>query len=100
MSLPDSFGRQCYLARKELGYTQEQVAEAVSVSTRWYQEIEKGAVLPGGEVTLRLLLALKLDPERFRPAVKLITPKQGRRRGEHGGPDMPGPFDTGPAPLR
>ena len=60
-------------------YTQEQVAEAVSISTRWYQEVEKGAVLPSGEVTLRLLLFLGLDPELFRAQAGLLQPAPSYR---------------------
>lgn len=35
-----------YHARIKHGYTQKQVADAVSVSVRWYQRIEKGRKNP------------------------------------------------------
>ena len=49
MNLKLKFSKAIYHARIELGYTQEEVAEAVSISKRWYQKIESGEKLPGAK---------------------------------------------------
>lgn len=74
MSLTTAFACAMLKARKEMGYTQSQAAEAVSVSVRWYQKIETGERLPGAAATIRIILFLHLDVEDFRPHVELLTP--------------------------
>lgn len=74
MPINCKFSTEVYHARDELGYTQRQVAEAVSISVRWYQRVEKGEMLPGSVVMLRLILFLHLDVERFREEVGLLVP--------------------------
>ena len=54
MSLKTAFSREVLHARTSLGLTQEQVAEAASISVRWYQYIESGTFLPSSVVTLPL----------------------------------------------
>lgn len=61
-------------ARIDHGFTQRQVADAVSVSVRWYQRIEKGERIPGTIVMLRLILLLDIDIEVFREEVDLYVP--------------------------
>lgn len=60
MSIETSFAKKVYYGRKKKNYTQEQLAEKISVSTRWLQEIESGS-LPSGLVTLKLIKELDLD---------------------------------------
>lgn len=74
MSLKMKFARKVFYRRTELGYTQEQLAEAVAASTRWIQEIERGASLPGGEIMINLLLFLDIDVNEFREDAKLNEP--------------------------
>lgn len=74
MSLKIRFARKVYCKRTEMGYTQEQLAEAVSASTRWIQEIEKGASLPGGEIMINLLLFLDIDVNEFKEDAKINVP--------------------------
>lgn len=74
MSLKRKFADSVYKARQELGYTQRAVAEAVSVSTRWYQKIESGRKLPSTTVSFRLVLFLHIDMEEFREEVDLLDP--------------------------
>lgn len=74
MTLEELFAEQLRTARVQLGYTQEQVAEAVSVTARWYQVLEKEGTLPSKMVLLRLALFLSLDLEPLRGEVGLITP--------------------------
>ena len=45
-ALKSVFSGAVYHKRMAMGLTQEEVAEAVSTSVRWYQRIEKGQVLP------------------------------------------------------
>ena len=68
------FSTAVYHARDEKGYTQSQVAEAVSISVRWYQRLERGESLPSAIVMLRLILFLELDVEKFREEVGIIVP--------------------------
>ncbi len=65
MSSQDVFCEQLRRARKELGYTQEQTAEAVSISPRWYQRIEGGMGRPSHLVILRLFLLFNIEPDAF-----------------------------------
>lgn len=69
--LNEVFSEKVRTGRRRLGYTQAQVAERISVSVRWYQQIERGAYLPGAVVMLRLLILLELDPKEFREGVGL-----------------------------
>lgn len=57
--------------RARSGYTQSEIAEAVSISVRWYQMVENGKRLPGALVLLRLLLFLHVDIEELRGEVEL-----------------------------
>lgn len=74
MSINTTFSSKVYHARTDHGFTQQQVAEAVSISVRWFQKIEKGTVLPGSLVMLRLIIFLELDVEDFRKEVGLLVP--------------------------
>ena len=85
MALGKLFAEQLRTARVQLGYTQEQVAEAVSVTARWYQVLEECGRLPGGVVLVRLELFLQLDLEPLRGEAGLLTP---------------GPCPRGPRQLR
>lgn len=80
MSLQSKFSLELYHARHERHYTQEQVAEAVSISLRWYQHLEKGTFLPGSVTMLRLILFLEMDIELFREEVGLVDPISLRTR--------------------
>ena len=61
-------------ARTALGYTQREVAEAVSVSVRWYQKVESGRGIPSGVTTIRIVLFLHLNLEDIREEAGLIEP--------------------------
>lgn len=53
-------------SRMEQGYTQREVAEAVSVSVRWYQKMEAGSKMPSSVTLIRLVLFLSIDMEDLR----------------------------------
>lgn len=72
MSLKSLFALEASRARTKLGLTQQQVAEAISISVRWYQCIEAGSFLPGSTVMLRLILLLQLDVEEFREEAGIL----------------------------
>ena len=55
------FSSAVYHARVDKGLTQEQAAEALGISVRWYQCIEKGAGRPSFDLLLRILLLLEVD---------------------------------------
>lgn len=67
-------------ARTEQGYTQSEVAEASSISLRWYQRIEAGIKLPSLTVALRILLFLHIGIEEFREEVGLVVPVHSSAR--------------------
>lgn len=73
MSLNSSFASKIYHARKASGLTQQALAELVSISLRWYQELEKGNRSPGAKAMLRLIVVLKIDPQDFREELGLMT---------------------------
>lgn len=73
MSLKSKFGAETCRARNRLGLTQEQLAEAVSVTPRSIQYIEKGAWMPKSTTMLRLMYRLKIPAETF--ADELVRPE-------------------------
>lgn len=80
MKLASKFASLAFKARKEQGYTQSEVAEAISVSVRWYQKVESGRKLPGTVTALRILIFLKIDIGELREEVGLIDPVRSVRR--------------------
>lgn len=74
MSISSKLSLLLYSARMAHGYTQAEVAEAVSISPRWYQRIESGTRMPGTSVLLRLILFLDIDVEEFREEIELFVP--------------------------
>ncbi|MBQ8388798.1 MAG: helix-turn-helix transcriptional regulator [Clostridia bacterium] len=80
MKLKSKFSSALLKARLHLGYTQSEVAEAVSITVRWYQRIESGRKLPGTLTMLRLILFLNLNVEEFREEVGLVEPLPSVRR--------------------
>jgi transcriptional regulator with XRE-family HTH domain len=59
--------------------TQEELAERVSVETRYLQKIESGEVGVSLEVLLNLAKALGTTPDRLlRPGARLLKAKRGR----------------------
>lgn len=69
MSLKFAFGHAAYNARSNFGWTQEEVAEAIGISVRWYQKIEKGEYLPSATVMLRLIILLEINTAQFNEKV-------------------------------
>ncbi len=61
MTILCKFAREVRRARKQLGLTQEQVAETLSISSRWLQYIEAGKRKPGTVLTLNLIALLGID---------------------------------------
>lgn len=74
MKFKSKFSSAALKARKELGYTQSEVAEAISISVRWYQKIESGSKLPGTLTALRIIIFLHLDVEEFREELGVVVP--------------------------
>ena len=73
MPFNSKFSAEVYHARDAKGFTQKQVAEAVSISVRWYQRVEKGEKLPSALTMLRLILFLELNVEEFREEAGLLV---------------------------
>jgi len=71
--LASKFGSLLLASRTSKGITQQEVAEAVSISVRWYQKIESGVRMPGTRTTICLVLYLNLDLEFVCEEVGLVV---------------------------
>jgi len=80
MKMAYKFASALLKARTELRYTQSEVAEAVSVSIRWYQKIESGRRFPGSVVLVRLVLFLHIDMEELRDVADLVVPVRSSQK--------------------
>lgn len=61
MSVFYGFAEEVRRSRKQLGLTQEQVAEALSISVRWFQYIEEGQRIPGTALASQIIALLEMD---------------------------------------
>lgn len=67
MSFKIHFGHDIYHLRTDsLKLTQQQVADAIPISLREYQKIEKGELSPGSEIFLRLVFFFDIDIQKYR----------------------------------
>lgn len=80
MKMAYKFASALLKTRTELGYTQGEVAEAVSVSIRWHQKIESGRRFPGSVVLVRLVLFLHIDMEELRDVADLVVPVRSSQK--------------------
>jgi transcriptional regulator with XRE-family HTH domain len=74
--LRNQLGRTIAVHRRGRGLTQEQLAEAVGVSTEWVSQLERGVGLPSLDGLLRLAEALGTD------APAMLAAALGTRRRE------------------
>ena len=61
MSYEHKFSMAIFHSRKQKGLTQEQAAEKLGISKRWYQMIEKGEKLPSPSLLLKIIAELEID---------------------------------------
>ena len=80
MKMAYKFASALLKARTDLGYTQSEVAEAVSVSIRWYQKIESGRRFPGSVTLVRRVLFLNIDLEELRDVADLVVPVRSSQK--------------------
>lgn len=73
MSIISRFSKQIYYSRKEMDLTQEQTAEALNISVRWFQDIENGKHLPSTELTLKIIAFLGIDGKKLRKEETLVN---------------------------
>ena len=67
MSLKKRLSHDIFHARTDdRKLTQQQAADAVFISLREYQKIEKGEISPGSEIFLRLVFFLNVNIENYR----------------------------------
>lgn len=66
MSVKQRFASAVFHAREKMGITQEQAAEALKISARWYQQLEYGHVLPSAELTLKIIAFYGINGESLR----------------------------------
>lgn len=69
MSFTNTLARELYYARTKAGYSLIQVANAVGISLRWYQYLEKGGHMPSAKVLLQLMILLGIEATDFREAL-------------------------------
>jgi len=61
MSYEYNFSLAIFCSRKEMGITQEQAAERLGISKRWFQMIEKGEKLPSPSLLLKIIAEFDID---------------------------------------
>ena len=61
MSLAAIFSKELIRSRKAMHLTQENAAEILEISSRWYQMIESGKVLPGSGLLLKIFIVFEID---------------------------------------
>ena len=66
MTILHRFSEEVLRCRTKLGMTQEQAAEALSISVRWYQYIEEGKRVPGSILTLHIIALFGIDGRTLR----------------------------------
>jgi transcriptional regulator with XRE-family HTH domain len=75
----DSFAARMRVARKAKDMTQEQLAEAASVSAETISNLERAKFLPTFDVLLAVIRTLEMDPSEVfqRPKVgRKVTPRR------------------------
>lgn len=73
MSMKLKFSGDVFKARKERGWTQEQIAEAISVCKRTYQYTEEGEKLPRIDNFLKLIRLFDLDANDYKELFDIDT---------------------------
>lgn len=68
MSTPTKFlfAKEVSRSRHEKKLIQEQVAEQVNISVRWFQRIESGQRLPSAELMLEIIKLLEIDSKNLK----------------------------------
>ena len=68
MSTPTKFlsTKEVSRSRHEKKLTQEQVAEQVNISVRWFQRIESEQRLPSAELMLEIIKFLEIDSKNLK----------------------------------
>ncbi len=66
MSVIYRFSKEVCRCRTNLGMTQEQLAEALSISVRWLQYIEAGERIPSTVLALRIIALLGISGKDLR----------------------------------
>ena len=73
------FNEKLRLLRKNAGLTQRQVADAVGVTYRTYQNYEAGASMPAGDTASRLAAALGVSTDTLLSAAPASAPEASDR---------------------
>lgn len=73
MSMKLKFSGDVFKARKEHGWTQEQIAEAISVCKHTYQDIENGKRLLHTDNFLKLIRLFDLDANDYKEYFDIDT---------------------------
>lgn len=66
MTMKFRFSSEMFHARLRRKLTQEQAAELLDISVRWYQMLEKGEYLPSSQLLLRILAEFEIDGKRLK----------------------------------
>ena len=74
MSINSNFSKAIYYKRKEMGLTQEEAAEKLDISTRWFQMVENGKHIPGGELVLKIIVFFGIDSHTLSDEKNVLLP--------------------------
>ena len=66
MSPKLKFCKEVSKARKQKALTQEKAAECLSISVRWFQQIEEGHKLPSGALMLKFIIFFEIDSKNLK----------------------------------
>jgi len=74
MSFRLIFSGDLLRARESRGWTQQFVADLVSITLRQYQNIERGSCIPHTDTFLKLVYVFDLDIQSYREAFPILLP--------------------------
>lgn len=66
MSIFTRFSEEIRRSRKEMHLTQEEAAAGLGISSRWFQELERGKGLPSIELALKIIAFFGIDGNTLR----------------------------------
>lgn len=67
------FGKQLRLLREKKGFTQESLAHAVGINSRYYGAIERGEKNVASRNLIKIALAMNVEVGELFPPIKKLT---------------------------
>ena len=66
MNIKSRFSSEILNARKRMGLTQDDAAEKLNISKRWFQKIEKEEQLPSALLVLKIIELFEIDGKNLK----------------------------------